>query len=262
MAPLEQDLDQRDDVVDVLGRPRQDVGHRHPQGRAVGDEAREVAVGEVVDPGPGGSGAADDLVVDVGDVHDPRHRIAAPAQVPDQQVGEQERAEVADVGRSVDGRSAGVDPDVAVARAARTAGSRRSACRAAGRSSRGAPAIAIARALIERPAPSAPSRLPVDAFTLTALGSRPSSSAIASRIASRCAAEARPGRRRSSGPRRPAASRRPPRRRTTPSRSSRWRSPRASPASAGKRRPRSPRPAAPSSASHTACSATSPSECP
>ena len=36
---------------------------------------------------------------------------AAPAQVADQEVGEQERPEVADVGRSVDRRAARVDPD-------------------------------------------------------------------------------------------------------------------------------------------------------
>ena len=51
VAALEQRLDQRDDVVDVLGRPRQDVGQRHPQGGAVGDEGREVAVGQRPDVG-------------------------------------------------------------------------------------------------------------------------------------------------------------------------------------------------------------------
>ena len=63
-----------DDLVDVLGRPGQDVGRRHPQGRRVGEEPLEVALGELADADAGGRGAADDLVVDVGDVHDPGHR--------------------------------------------------------------------------------------------------------------------------------------------------------------------------------------------
>ena len=77
----------------------------------IGQERRQVALGDDVDGLAGRGGAADDLVVDVGDVHHPGHRVAAPAQVADEQVGEQERAEVADVGRSVDGRAARVDTD-------------------------------------------------------------------------------------------------------------------------------------------------------
>ena len=38
VAPLEQRRDQRDDLVDVLGRPRQDVRRRHPQRLGVGQE--------------------------------------------------------------------------------------------------------------------------------------------------------------------------------------------------------------------------------
>ena len=86
-----------------------------------------------------------------------RTGVAAPAQVADEQVGEQERAEVADVGRAVDRRAARVDADQVVARAARAVGSRRSACPAAGRSS--APAVRWSRAAsaeIDRPAPSEP----------------------------------------------------------------------------------------------------------
>ena len=77
------------------------------------EEAGDPAFGEVVDPDPLGGRAADDLVVDVGQVHHPGDPEAAPAQVPDEEVGEQERPEVADVGRAVDRRAAGVDPDVA-----------------------------------------------------------------------------------------------------------------------------------------------------
>ena len=118
-------------------------------------------------------------------------------------------------------------------------------------------------AAIERPAPSAPSRLPVDALTLTAPAVEPeqrrrSPRASASRWAPslgrapmtvrstapgasrRLGEPARPRRRAARCSRRPAGVR----------------------ASAGKRRPRSPSPAAPSSASATAWSATSPSEWP
>ena len=115
--------------VDVVGRPRQHVGARHPDGLGIGQEGRQVALGDDLDGLAGGGGAADDLVVDVGDVHDPGHRVAAPAQVADEQVGEQERAEVADVGRSVDGRAARVDTDPVAGAAARTGGSRPTACR-------------------------------------------------------------------------------------------------------------------------------------
>ena len=55
--------------------------------------------------------AADRLVVHVGHVHDPGDAQANVAQIANQQVGEQERPEVADVGRTVDGRAARVDPD-------------------------------------------------------------------------------------------------------------------------------------------------------
>ena len=88
------------------------------------------------------------------------------------------------------------------------------------------------------------------------------SAAIASRIASRCGAEPRPG----ADDREVDAPRRRARRgeaRRRPSRAARrWRCPAASAAPAGNSRPRSPSPAAPSSASATAWSATSPSEWP
>ena len=84
-----------------------------PERVGVGEEPLRVPVGERLVGDPLGGGAADDLVVDVGQVHDPRHAQAAVAQVADEEVGEQERPEVADVGRAVDRRPAAVDPDVA-----------------------------------------------------------------------------------------------------------------------------------------------------
>ena len=115
VAPLEERRDQRDDLVDVAGRPRQHVRRRHPERLGVGQERGEVALGERLDRLAGRGRPADDLVVDVGDVHDPGHLLAAPAEEAHQQVGEQERAEVADVGRPVDGRAARVDADPVVA---------------------------------------------------------------------------------------------------------------------------------------------------
>src|SRR5256885_2181403 len=61
---------------------------------------------------PPAGGALDDLVVDVGDVHHPRHPQAPVAKVPDEQVCEEERPEVPDMGRAVDRRPAAVDPHV------------------------------------------------------------------------------------------------------------------------------------------------------
>ena len=120
-----------DDLVDVRGRPRQDVGRGHPQRGRVLEEHRQVAVREVADRDPRRGGAADDLVVDVGDVHHPPDGLPAPAQVADQEVGEQERAEVADVGGAVDGRAAASRCGRSRRRSARGAASRPTACRAA-----------------------------------------------------------------------------------------------------------------------------------
>ena len=133
VAALEERRDERDDLIDVTGRPRQHVRRRHPQGLGIGQERREVALGERLDRLAGGGRPADDLVVDVGDVHDPRHLLAAPPEVAHQQVGEQERPEVADVGGPVDGRAARVDADPVVAQRDRAAASRPTACRAGGR---------------------------------------------------------------------------------------------------------------------------------
>ena len=138
-------------------------------------------------------------------------------------------------------------------RAARAAASRRTACRGGGASSSAASdAWRRASAEIERPAPSAPSRLPrrrLDVDGRRCPGRAASRSPRASRRDGRRAAA---GPRRSSGRRRPGASRR---RRAAGDdlgeELARWRCRPASGASAGKSRPRSPSPAAPSSASAT-----------
>ena len=115
MLALEQRPDERDHLVDVLGGARQHVRPGHPERVGIGQEALEVPVRELVDPDAGRGGATDDLVVDVRDVHDPADGVAAPPEVTDEQVGEQERAEVADVRGAVHRRAARVHADAVVA---------------------------------------------------------------------------------------------------------------------------------------------------
>ena len=110
---LEQRTDELGDLRDVLRRPGQDVRARHAQGVRVGKEPLRVPVRQVGRRDPLGRGATDDLVVDVGDVHRPGNAQAAVAQIAHQEVRKQERAEVADMGGPVHGRSAAVDTDVA-----------------------------------------------------------------------------------------------------------------------------------------------------
>ena len=125
VAALEQGLDEVDDLVDVLGRPRQDVGRVIRSAAASARKRSSPAVGRaspIVSP----AAAAPRMILSSMSVMFMTHvtRQAALAQVADEQVGEQERAEVADVGRAVDGRAAAVDAGRGRARAARTAGSR------------------------------------------------------------------------------------------------------------------------------------------
>src|SRR6476619_7615712 len=49
------------DAIDVIGRSREHVGPRHPQGVGVGEEALEVAIGELADRDAGSGGPLDDL---------------------------------------------------------------------------------------------------------------------------------------------------------------------------------------------------------
>ncbi len=58
-------------------------------------------------------GAANGLVVDVGEVHDLGHTPPEELEGPPQHVLEEKGPQVADVGEVVDGRPAGVDPGVA-----------------------------------------------------------------------------------------------------------------------------------------------------
>src|SRR3954470_14074921 len=258
VSPVEQRRDEVDDLVDVLRRARQDIGDGHPERRRVGEEHPEIAVCEHPDRFARRRGAADDLVVDVGDVHDPGDGVATPAKVADEKVREQERPEVPNVGRAVDRRPARVDADgVAAQRDERSGVPGQRVVKP--ERHRASSTVAMASAEIDRPAPSAPSRFPVEALTLTADGSTWSRLAIVSRIASRYV----PSRGRAAmivrstvAARQPAAATR---LATSPTNVA-LSIPDGVRASAGNRRPRSPRPAAPSRASEIAWSATSPSE--
>ena len=134
VAALEQGRDERDDLVDVGGRPRQDVGAGHPRALGVGQERGQVAVGQVADAIPCRRRAADDLVVDVGDVHHPADRVAR-ASAGGGRAGRRTGTTGScrcGPARRPSGRTSTRRPRRRGA--ARTAGSRRSACRAGGRS--------------------------------------------------------------------------------------------------------------------------------
>ena len=113
VAPSSERRDQVDDLVDVLGRPRQDVGRGHPQ-RAPRRRGTRSSQRSASSPIVDARGARARMILSSMSVMFITHVTAQPAaaQVADEQVGEQERSEVADVGRAVDRRAAAVDPDV------------------------------------------------------------------------------------------------------------------------------------------------------
>ena len=233
------------------------------RGRTSGGDIRSAAASSrkrsvqrwasVADRDPLGRRAADDLVVDVGDVHHPGHPQAAIAQVAHEQVGEQERAEVADMGRPIDRRSAGVDPDVAGLERDRARASAAERVEQADASSAALRAIATADAL-DSPAAALP------AFEVAGRGldvDRPSARRRAARrspprISSRRRPELRPGRHDRQVERTRAA--RPPRAgaRSTTRSSSLLAIPAGVCGPAGNRRPEIAQAAAPRSASATA----------
>src|SRR5205807_8516341 len=71
-----------------------------------------VGAGVLADADAALGGVADDPVLDVGDVDHVRQAIAAEAEVPPEQVVEEEGPEVADVREVPDGWAAGVEADV------------------------------------------------------------------------------------------------------------------------------------------------------
>ena len=158
-----------DDLRDVLGRARQHVGRVMPSASASARNARRVAVGELAERIALGRRAADDLVVDVGQVHDPGHRAGRGS---------------AGSGRA--GRRTGTSGSCRCGRGRRPSGRscrRRTWPGSSGSSGRVSPVSVswrriVMRGVPQRSRPRAPrssgrrprrrARLPVDALTLTA----------------------------------------------------------------------------------------------
>ena len=143
---------------------------------------------------PGGRGAADDLVVDVGDVHHPGDREAAVAEVADEEVGVAGSSGSCRCGRARRPSGRSCRSGRGRARAARAAASRPTACRGAGWSSGSAPRRRPRAPRCSRPGTLLPlevagRRLDVDRGRRRARAS----AAIASRISSRYGGKARAG---------------------------------------------------------------------
>src|SRR5439155_25652075 len=159
--------------------------------RGVRPELGDPAIGKLRDRYAGGGSALDDLVVDVREVHHPADPIAAVAEVTDEEIRGQERPEVPDVRRSVHRRATAVDADrPRLERFERTRLARERVVEPDGHDlpPLSGPRTATAWATMPRPAPTIPSRFPVEALTSTRSSGRPVSAAIASRIAARWAA--------------------------------------------------------------------------
>ena len=97
---------------DVVGRARVVLGPLDAQGLDVREEGLDVAVGVLPQRDPLLAGAADGLVVDVGQVHHLGDPVPVKLERASQHVLEQEGPQVADVGEVVDRGSAGVQASV------------------------------------------------------------------------------------------------------------------------------------------------------
>ena len=108
VAAVDEGLDHGHLLGDVLDRARLDVRRQETEGLAVRMEFIGPTLGEGGERLAGGLGPADGLVVDVGDIADVLHLQAGDLEGAAQDVLDGERAEVADVGRSVDRGSAAI----------------------------------------------------------------------------------------------------------------------------------------------------------
>jgi hypothetical protein len=109
-------LDGLHHVVDVGRRGDEALGALETQGLAIGEKSVRVVPGVFLERLVLRHGVANDLVVDIGDVHHVVEREAVGAEGLAQQVDENEGAEVADVREIVDGWATGVHADRVVAR--------------------------------------------------------------------------------------------------------------------------------------------------
>ena len=115
VARGDQPLDHRDHLRDVRGRPRLDIGRQHAERRHVLVKGGDRAGGQRLDRLAVGAGGGVDLVLDVGDVADVAHMLAAVgfAQQPVEHVEHDKGAGVADMGAVIDRRPAHIHAHVA-----------------------------------------------------------------------------------------------------------------------------------------------------
>lgn len=111
-AAFLQALDEVDDVLDVFGGAGHGVWARAAEEVHVGEEGLLQFPGELGEGGLGFPDAANDFVFDVGDIHDVEDIVAAEFEVAAEEVGEDERAEVPDVGAVIDRGAAAVHADL------------------------------------------------------------------------------------------------------------------------------------------------------
>src|SRR6185437_1293582 len=107
-AFLHESLDERDHFADVLGGFRIDLCGLDAQEFPISLEGVGDWFGDFLDGFSRFVGAHDDLVVDVGDVHDLEDLPTGETQGTPQEILEQKRAKVAEVRGVVDGGPAGV----------------------------------------------------------------------------------------------------------------------------------------------------------
>ena len=112
-ALVDQLLNQRDDIRDMLGRARIDRRALDAQRIRVGVIFLDEAIAQLLDGDALFVGAADHLIVDIGEVLNVLHFIAFVLQIAAQRVKHDKRARVADVEIVVDRRAAAVNAHLA-----------------------------------------------------------------------------------------------------------------------------------------------------
>src|ERR1700758_924391 len=105
-----QEIDDRDHFGDVfrVGGGGIDVGVFNPQGAHVLKEGGCKFFGELRQRNIGGAAVADRFIVNIGDIHHAVNDVASRFEMPLQQVFEEISAEVADMGKRINCRPAGI----------------------------------------------------------------------------------------------------------------------------------------------------------